>query len=136
MNKVTTKKPVKKAAKAKKKKKGAAGFVPFHPYHIAAIAWLFFPGGSFATNVSQVTDFMGVKLSDLLPSESDAYGNLNSAFEEFLVFLNTPGNATAFAAGRASFQQLLLSMNNIWDGDASQMTAALVAAIAQIAKVQ
>jgi hypothetical protein len=129
----TTKK--KTAPKRKSPKKQlAVGGVPFHPYHIAAIAWIFFPGGSVPTTTADVPGLDAqIRLQNpTVQDQTLVTAQLNSVFAELQTFLSVPSQNTQFINGRTNFQTLLAQMNNLWDGKDSDITAALVASIASV----
>jgi hypothetical protein len=137
-----TKKRVKKAVKKptapKKGKKTNPKdiiYVPFFPYHIAAIAWIFLPGGSVPTSTAEIAglDNLINQLNPDATTQGLVRDNLNTVFTALQAFLTRSSeNRQAFATGRANFQQLLSSMNNLWDGNASGDTPTLTAKIASI----
>jgi hypothetical protein len=132
MQHATKKKTATKKKKGAKKKKHA--IVPFLPYHIAAIAWIFFPGGNVPANTKAVPN-LDAEIQRQVPTmaaRTRVTKQLNAVFGELQTYIGTPAQNTRFVNGRAAFLALLSDMSNLWDGDDSQVTAALVAQIAAI----
>jgi hypothetical protein len=117
-----------------KKKKKALAAVPFHPYHIAAIAWIFLPGGSVPRTTADVQGF-DAAIAALNPSPAASAAvrdNLNTVFAKLQNFINNNDADNTFGTGRQNFQALLATMDDLWDGADSDMTASLVAQIASL----
>ena len=111
----------------------ALASVPFHPYHIAAIAWIFFPGGGVPNTTADISG-LDTAIAAMNPSpaaRAAVTDNLNTVFTKLQNFLNTDTNNT-FATGRQNFQTLLGTMDDLWDGADSDVTGSLVAQIASL----
>jgi len=118
--------------KAKGKAKNMAN-KPFSPHHIAFISWLFLPGGAIPnakTDLNGIKQFVGQYATAV--NTPIVNGKLEDVFDKLHTFMGDPANAANLMAGRQAFQTLLGSMDNLWDGSASDVTPDLCGQIAAL----
>jgi hypothetical protein len=118
---------------------------PYLPFHIAALAWIFLPGGKpfkdDGSTISATADITGlINQINLVTSDGANAQAVSAALDMVLTSfdnnLQNPNINKEFVSVRGQVIALLAKMKNLWGGIDSEFSVELMAKIASIGRTK